>query len=129
VFGNGRTLRQRRPVSEGPNLTTFTRRANPAAAVVTQATRTWNDLFYPVGDPRRGNFAPDCNFVTNVANGECGGTAPSNFGANNVTQRYAEDATTERGFNWESSVMVQHELASRVSAVGYFRRTAFLGDG
>jgi len=126
VFGSGRTALKANigRYLEGPNLTTFTRRANPAAAVVTQATRTWNDTFYPVGDPRRGNFAPDCDFVTTAANGECGGTAPSNFGANNVTQRYAEDAISERGFNWESSVMVQHELASRISAsVGYFRRT------
>ena len=63
LFGNGRTALKANigRYLEGPNLTTFTRRANPAAAIVTQATRTWNDTFYPVGDPRRGNFSPDCD--------------------------------------------------------------------
>jgi hypothetical protein len=125
LFGNGRTALK---VSlgrylEGPNLTTFTRRANPAAAIVTQATRTWNDSFYPVGDPRRGNFTPDCDFALPAANGECGAPSPSNFGSPNVTQRYAEDALSERGFNWETAASIQHEVMPRVSVnMGYFRR-------
>jgi len=47
---------------------------------VTQATRTWNDTFFPVGDPRRGNFSPDCNLLLPAGNGECGAANPSNFG-------------------------------------------------
>jgi hypothetical protein len=125
LFGNGRTALKVNVgrYLEGPNLTTFTRRANPANAIVTQATRTWNDSFYPVGDPRRGNFLPDCDFVAPVANGECGGPSPANFGSPNVTQRYAEDAVSDRGYNWEVSTGVQHELVPRVSlSAGYFRR-------
>ncbi len=125
VLGNGRTAIKANVgrYLEGPNLTTFTRRANPAAAIVTNATRTWNDTFYPVGDPRRGNFSPDCDLLVPGANGECGGVNPSNFGSTNPTQRYADDALTTRGYNWEASASVQHEVLPRVSAsVGYFRR-------
>jgi hypothetical protein len=125
VFGTGRTAVKANigRYLEGPNLTTFTRRANPANAIVTQATRVWNDLFYPVGDPRRGNFAPDCDLVSTAANGECAAASPSNFGGTNPTVRYADDALTTRGYNWEASLAVQHELVPRVSVnAGYFRR-------
>jgi hypothetical protein len=126
LFGNGRTAVKANlgRYLEGPNLTTFTRRVNPAAAIVTQATRTWNDSFYPVGDPRRGNFNPDCDLLVSGANGECGAANPSNFGTTNPTVRYADDALTERGFNWEASAAIQHELLPRMSVnAGYFRRS------
>jgi len=126
LFGNGRTAIKANVgrYLEGPNLTTFTRRANPAAAIVTQATRTWNDTFYPVGDPRRGNFSPDCDLLLPGINGECGAVNPSNFGTTNPTVRYADDALTQRGFNWEASAAIQHEILPRVSVnAGYFRRT------
>ena len=126
LFGTGRTAVKANigRYLEGPNLTTFTRRANPAAAIVTQATRVWNDSFYPAGDARRGNFAPDCDFIVATANGECGGINPSNFGTTNPTVRYAEDALTTRGYNWEGSLAVQHELMRNVSVnAGYFRRS------
>jgi hypothetical protein len=125
LFGNGRTAVKANlgRYLEGPNLTTFTRRANPASAIVTQATRVWNDSFYPVGDPRRGNFAPDCDLVSPLANGECAAANPSNFGATNPTVRYADDALTTRGYNWEGSLAFQHELLPRVSVnAAYFRR-------
>lgn len=124
-FGNGRTAVKANigRYLEGPNLTTFTRRANPANAIVTQATRVWNDSFYPVGDPRRGNFSPDCNLLVTTANGECGAASPSNFGTTNPTVRYADDALTTRGYNWEASAAIQHEILPRVSVnAGYFRR-------
>ena len=126
LFGNGRTALKANVgrYLEGPNLTTFTRRANPAAAIVTQATRTWNDTFYPVGDPRRGNFSPDCDLLVPGVNGECGAVNPSNFGTTNPTVRYADDALTDRGFNWEASAAIQHEIVPRVSVnAGYFRRS------
>jgi hypothetical protein len=126
LFGTGRTAVKANVgrYLEGPNLTTFTRRANPANAIVTQATRTWNDSFYPVGDPRRGNFSPDCDLLLPAGNGECGAANPSNFGATNPTVRYADDALTERGFNWEASAAIQHEILPRMSVnAGYFRRS------
>ena len=126
LFGNGRTAVKANlgRYLEGPNLTTFTRRANPANAIVTQATRTWNDSFYPASDPRRGNFSPDCNLLLPAANGECGAANPSNFGTTNPTVRYADDALADRGFNWEASAAIQHEILPRMSVnAGYFRRS------
>jgi hypothetical protein len=109
LFGDGKTAVK---VSlgrylEGPNLVSFTRAANPAAAIVTSATRTWNDS--------NSDLVPQP--------GELGPLNPSNFGNSNVTTRYADKVLTTRGFNWETSASVQHELLPRVSAnVGYFRR-------
>jgi hypothetical protein len=44
---------------------------NPAVTLQTTTTRGWNDLTFPVGDPRRGNYVADCDFMNSVANGEC----------------------------------------------------------
>jgi len=109
LFGNGKTAIK---VSlgrylEGPNLVAFTRAANPASAIVTSATRTWNDT--------NNDFAPQLS--------ELGPLNPSNFGTSNITTRYADAALTTRGYNWETSASLQHELLPRVSAnIGYFRR-------
>ena len=45
LFGTGRTAVKASigRYLEGPNLTAFTRQANPANAIVTSATRTWSD--------------------------------------------------------------------------------------
>ena len=127
LFGTGRTAVKANigRYLEGPNLTTFTRRANPAAAIVTQATRVWNDSFYPVGDSRRGNFSPDCDLVSPLANGECAAINPSNFGATNPTVRYAEDALTTRGYNWETALAVQHELMPSVAVNASYHRRSY----
>jgi len=125
LFGNGKTAVK---VSigkylEAPNPPTYTRPANPAGALVQSATRTWNDTTFPVGDPRRGNFAPDCDFSNSGVNGECGAVTPTNFGSTNISTRYADDVLTTRGYNWEFAAQVAHELMPRVAVnAGYFRR-------
>jgi hypothetical protein len=92
---------------EGPNLTGFTRVANPAGAIVNSATRTWSDV--------NGDFVPQPI--------ELGAISNSAFGNSRVTTTYADDALTNRGYNWEASASVQHELVPRVSVnAGYFRR-------
>ena len=109
LFGNGRTAVKANigRYLEGPNLTTFTRRANPANAIVTNATRTWNDS--------NGDFIPQPN--------ELDALSSSSFGSSNVTTRYDDEVLKNRGYNWEISTSIQHELASRVSVnAGYFRR-------
>ena len=100
---------------------------NPVSAAVGngQATREWNDA--------NRNYIPDCDLTTRLpgANGECGPLSDPLFGANNSAAvlnqlTWDEDARTgwnKRGFNWEFSGGVQHEILPRVSLdVGYFRR-------
>src|SRR5437667_6217682 len=101
---------------------------NPAANQATNATRTWDDNTFPVGDFRRGNYIPDCVLGPSVpgANGECGSLSDQTFGqvrAGNT--RVADDA--QRGFNkqfhnWQGSISVQQELRPGMALnVGYFR--------
>jgi Carboxypeptidase regulatory-like domain len=108
LFGTGKTAVK---VSlgrymEAPNLTTITRVMDPAAAIVNSATRTWNDANRDLV-PQESELGP-----TNV-----------NFGTSVITQAYADDVRTTRGYNWEGSASIQHEVAKNVSVnVAYFRR-------
>jgi hypothetical protein len=109
VFGNGRTAVKFTAgrYLEAPLLISFTRVANPAGAISTTATRTWSDT--------NGDFLPQEN--------ELGAPNNSNFGQSVITTRYDDETPDTRGYNWEISSSVQHELMSRVSMnVGYFRR-------
>lgn len=109
LFGNGRTALKFSVgrYLEGPNLTTITRLANPAGAIVSAAFRNWTDV--------NGDFT--------AQEEELGPVQNVNFGQSIVSSRYADDALTTRGFNWETSAAIQHELISRVSMnVGYHRR-------
>jgi hypothetical protein len=109
LFGTGKTAVK---VSlgrymEAPNLTTITRVMDPANAIVTSATRTWNDVDHDFV-PQASELGP----ITNV-----------NFGSSVITQAYAPGVPTTRGYNWEGSASVQHELARNVSLnAAYFRR-------
>jgi hypothetical protein len=99
---------------------------NPMNLTANSVTRSWNDSFYPVGDPRRGNFVPDCDLTNPASNLECGAISDANFGKS-VTSATIDQSVLhgwgKRGFNWEFSTGVQHELLPRVSMeIGYFRR-------
>jgi hypothetical protein len=104
-------------------LTLFTI-GNPAA-VSTTTTRNWNDFTFPAGDPRNGNFNPDCDMLNSAANGECSAYL-SPFGTLSSIAQFNEATRFgwgNRPFNWEFSTSVQHQLAPRVGIdVGYFRR-------
>ena len=97
---------------------------NPGNTIVQSTTRSWNDLFFPVGDPRRGNFAPDCNLNNYADNDECGPIDNKAFGTPVVNTTYASDVMTgwgNRGYNWQSSLEVQHELRPGMAVLaGYF---------
>ena len=89
-------------------------------------TRTWNDSFYPVGDPRRGNYVPDCDLLLPDGNAECGPLSDRNFGTAKLSNNF-DPAVLEgwgvRPADWEFGASVQQEILPRVSLeVGYFRR-------
>ena len=122
LFGNGKTAVK---VNYGKYVLAQATVGNPAG-IVTQVNRAWNDSFFPVGDPRRGNFAPDCDLLNPLLNDECGAWSAANFGQR--TSATAFDQRTRFGWSnrpWsaEFSTSVQHELMPRLGLdVGYFRR-------
>lgn len=123
LFGTGKTALK---VSLGRYVSsmgvTIAEQNNPAQAIVSSTNRTWNDAFFPVGDPRRGNLAPDCDLLSPVGNDECGPMSARNFGTTGIATRYDSDVLTHRDYNWQTSASVQHELSSGVSLnVGYYR--------
>jgi hypothetical protein len=129
VFGDGRTALKAaigRYVSKtGIGITQAN---NPISTSINSVNRTWNDGFYPEGDPRRGNYVPDCDLTNRGVNGECGALANQNFGGLNVSQRYADDAlkgSGARGYNWDFTTEVQHQLRPGVSVSGGYYRNWF----
>jgi Carboxypeptidase regulatory-like domain len=126
IFGNGKSALK---FSLGRYLPyTVDAVNNPASNQAASATRNWDDFTFPVGDPRRGNYVPDCILDASVpgANGECGSLSDQTFGqvrAGNT--RFAADALS--GFNkafhnWQGSVSFQQELRQGMALnVGYFR--------
>jgi hypothetical protein len=70
---------------------------------------------------------PDCDLLSTAANDECGPMSNANFG--NATPSTTLDPAIfngwgSRGYNWEFSASVQHEVIPRVSAeVGFFSRS------
>ena len=127
LFGDGRTaIKAALGRYVGGESYTIARNVNPIQSTVNAATRNWNDSVYPVGDPRRGNFVPDCDLTNVAANGECQAANPSTFGQLIVTSRYDPeviDGFGVRPYNWGASISVEQQLVSGVSVYGaYFRR-------
>ena len=109
---------------------------NPNTTAVNTATRAWNDTTtFPAGDPRNGNYYPDCDLGNFAANGECGPISDQNFGKQNPRALQWSDAVREgwgvRDNNWDMSTEIQHELTRGLSINGgyyfnnggYFRNT------
>ena len=126
LFGNGKTAIKgfvgRYVQSQGIGLTEM---VNPQTAAVSSTNRTWNDSLYPLGDPRRGNFAPDCVLTNFDANGECGAIDNRRFGTVVPTQRWSGDYLNGfgvRAYTWQGQVSLQHELRPGMALqAGYFR--------
>jgi hypothetical protein len=127
VLGNGRTaIKATLDRYVAGESYTIARGVNPLQSTVSSASRNWNDTFFPPGDPRRGNFTPDCD-LTNVAlNDECGPAGNTSFGQIVVRTTYDEALTQGFGvrpYTWVASLSAQHELFAGLSiAGGYFRR-------
>ena len=126
LFGNGKTALK---VSLGRYPIRNVGAAVDIPSTQQQATstsRTWNDSFYGVGDPRTGNFVPDCDLRNSAVNGECGVWSDLSFGQIRAgSTRRAEDALTGfnlQNYNWQGSIAVQRQLRQNMGlSVGYFR--------
>ncbi|MEQ1757518.1 MAG: TonB-dependent receptor [Vicinamibacterales bacterium] len=118
VFGDGKTAVKVTLNKYLAAQTVASPVANPAASVVNQTTRSWNDA--------NRDFVPNCDLIALPANGECGAIANSDFGQirpGTVTGEELRKGWGVRGYNWEFSAGVQREIASRVSIdVSYYRR-------
>lgn len=100
---------------------------NRLAGILSNSTRTWNDkTTFPAGDLRNGNFKPDCDLLNFAGNGECGPlTNASTFGTFTPGLTYDADLLNgwgRRGYNWEFSAGVQHELMPRLSIDAQYAR-------
>jgi hypothetical protein len=96
---------------------------NPLLQSNPSTTRAWNDSFYPAGDPRNGNYIPDCNLTDPALNAECGPNNNTNFGKVVVNNSFAPELLNgNRPYNWAFSTSIQHELRTGVAlGFGYFR--------
>jgi hypothetical protein len=137
VFGNGRTAIKANvskywqyAANDGVYIGT-----NPASTFAQTANRAWNDrTTFPAGDPRNGNFIPDCDLMSAAANGECAALDNQNFfrfrqdGSVTSTATRIDPALLSgwgvRPYDWQFSASVQQELMPRVSAeFGFSRRS------
>ena len=124
LFGNGKTALKvtlNRYVGAEAMVLAFAHQ--PGLAISSVTTRTWNDSFFPAGDPRRGNYLPDCDLFSTLANSECGAMSDQNFGKIGVTTRYDPKLLAGlRPFVWQTSAIVQHELRPGFGmTAGYYR--------
>ena len=129
LFGNGKTAIK---FNLGKYLTALTASTSdtdlqPGRRIATNTTRTWNDTnTFPAGDPRNGNYIPDCDLINPNANGECGRMDNQNIGKDVFTKSFDPDLVHgwgRRTYNWEMGISLQQELLPRVGiTVGYFRR-------
>ena len=123
VFGNGRTAVK---VSMGRfnqlSRSDMTRRFHPFTSSINTATRNWNDSFYGVGDPRTGNYVPDCDLANFALNGECDVISNQNFGKFLPTATIFDDSIIKDGreYLWDFATEVQHEVMRGLSvSFGY----------
>jgi hypothetical protein len=89
----------------------------PTAAAITSTTRSWTDT--------NGNFFPECDLRSTVANGECGAMANANFGGTQARIHADPNWITgwgKRGYTWVSSVELQRDLGRGIALnTGYYR--------
>ena len=118
VFGNGRTA-VRFSAGRYNALTgrSHAGRMHPFTRSINNAFRNWNDSFYPVGDPRRNNYVPDCELANFAANGECGPMSNQFFGqVNPDATTFADDVQKDnREYLWDYNLEVAHEVITGLS--------------
>ena len=132
VFGNGKTAAK---FFLGKYVTTANTvdewlNYSPAGLgrLVTETNRGWDDSFFGPGDPRTGNFAPNCDLLNPAANGECGAMAQANFAkvvdSNLTIDPKTVDGWNTREYSWDFNASIVQEVLPRVSVeLGYIRRS------
>ena len=130
LFGNGKTaLKANMSYYVIPQRTSndYSTMGNPVNALAQLVPRSWNDSTFPVGDPRRGNFTPDCDLLNPLANGECGQLTDVNFGkpiASTTTDPDMIQGWNKRPNEREYEISMSHQLLPRMGVdFGYYRRT------
>jgi hypothetical protein len=123
VLGNGRTA-VKASIGRYNQLSRsdLARRFHPLNAAIYSAGRDWNDFTYPAGDPRNGNFIPDCDLKDFTLNGECGRISNENFGKFIPTATQFDDDIIKdnRDSLWDFTAEVQHEVVRGLSvSFGY----------
>jgi hypothetical protein len=132
LFGNGKTavkvtlnkylegLGTTGSLSDPPNP------INRLSGILSNSTRTWNDTRLGAGDPRSGNFKPDCDLLNYADNLECGPlTNAAIYGTFTPGLTYDSDLLNgwaRRGYNWELTAGVQQELTPRWSLEAQYAR-------
>ncbi|HKE82567.1 MAG TPA: carboxypeptidase regulatory-like domain-containing protein [Vicinamibacterales bacterium] len=127
LFGNGKTAVK---FNMGKYLEAITASnndldMNPIIRIATTSTRGYDDFFYGPGDPRSGNFKPDCDLMSAAANGECARLDNQNLGKPVFTRNFDPNYVGgwgNRPNNWSMGVGVQHEIVPRVSATVTYNR-------
>jgi hypothetical protein len=120
VFGDGRTAikASANKFLQAQTATGLGTAAHPANTLINTAVRSWNDADQ--------DFVPDCDLTSKAKNGECGPMSNQRFGSTKPAQLFDSELMNGfgvRGYNWEMSAGIQHEVTTGVSVdVAYFRR-------
>ena len=131
LFGNGRTalkINAGKYLEAASNLSGNYSISNPIARIATTTTRTWTDNGTGgPGTPGFGDFTPQCDLTSRLANGECGPMNAPTFGTATRTTAAIDPAILDgwsvRPADWQIGVSVQQQLLPRISLeLGYFRR-------
>jgi hypothetical protein len=130
LFGNGKTALKASVNRYVASQTLALANANnPVVTSILSATRTWDDSLLGPGDPRTGNYVPDCDFPNPDRNGECGRISNRFFGqANPKATTFDRDLLRgfqKRPYDWEIETGVTQELTPGIAASAAFFRHSF----
>jgi carboxypeptidase family protein len=119
LFGNGKTaLKANVGRYVAGEAVATARNNNPVQTSITSTTRVWNDANH--------DFVPDCNLANPLANGECAQLANLSFGQPNVLATIYDPSVLngwgKRGYNWNVSSSIQHELRPGLSFGAEYNR-------
>jgi hypothetical protein len=129
LFGTGKTvIKGSLNKYMGMELTSIATAINPANNIAISTNRNWNDQTFGPGDPRSGNYVPDCDLRSPAANGECTASSNSLFGT--VVVNTTLDPELARGsgirpYNWQGMASIQQELRPGWAVAAAYYRTWF----